>query len=76
MLQLSLYIDEKTLSKIQIAAKIEKLSLSKWVVSKLKDTLEQSWPDDYELLFGAITDDSFNPKRTGRFDDDVPREEL
>jgi len=29
MPQLSLYIDEETLSKIEIAAKIEKLSLSK-----------------------------------------------
>ena len=76
MPQLSLYIDEETLSKIEIAAIIEKLSLSKWVVSKLKDTLEHSWPDGYESLFGAITDDSFSPKRTVRFDDDVPREEL
>ena len=41
------------------------LSLSKWVVSKLKDTIEHSWPDD-----------SFNPERTERFDDDVPREEV
>ncbi len=40
MPQLSLYIDKETLSKIEIAAKIEKLSLSKWVVSKLKDTIE------------------------------------
>lgn len=76
MPQLSLYIDEETLKKIEIAAKIEHLSLSKWVVSKLRITLEHSWPDDYELLFGAITDDSFNPERTGRFDDDVSREEL
>ncbi len=76
MPQLSLYIDEETLSKIEIAAKIEKLSLSKWVVSKLKDTIEHSWPDDYELLYGAIIDNSFNPERTERFDDNVPREEL
>jgi hypothetical protein len=76
MPQLSLYIDKETLSKIEMAAKIEKLSLSKWVVSKLKDTLKHSWPDDYELLFGSITDDSFSPDRTEKLEDDVPREEF
>jgi hypothetical protein len=37
MAQLSLYIDRKTLEKIEIAAKLEHLSISKYVVRKLND---------------------------------------
>lgn len=76
MPQLSLYIDGKTLEKIQLAAKLEKLSLSKWVVSKLKDTLENSWPGKYEDLYGALSDESFQVEKNQDFADDIPREEL
>lgn len=38
MPQLSLYIDEKTLKKIETGAKMEHLSISKYVVRKLDKT--------------------------------------
>jgi len=57
--QVSLYIDEITLRRIETAAKTEKLSLSKYVSTKLRRSLTDEWPDHYDELFGAIEDDSF-----------------
>lgn len=59
MPQVSLYIDEITLRRIETAAKTEKLSLSKYVSTKLRRSLADEWPDHYDELFGAIEDDSF-----------------
>ena len=74
MPQVSLYIDEETLSRISVAAKTEHLSLSKYVSSKLKHSLDDQWPDHYDDLFGAITDETFavSPPTTS----DIPRESL
>ena len=44
MPQLSLYIDENTLEKMILAAKIEKISISKLVVKKLKESFHDKWP--------------------------------
>ena len=60
MPRVSLYIDEATLRRIEIAAKTENLSLSKYVSTKLRTTLDDRWPEHYEDLFGAITDPSFS----------------
>ena len=59
MAQISLYIDEQTLSRIETAARIEGRSLSEWVVERLRESLERSWPEGYEALYGAIDDQTF-----------------
>jgi len=59
MPQISLYIDEKTLKKVEKAAKAENKSISKWVSSKLKSSLENKWPKEYFTLFASIKDESF-----------------
>lgn len=74
MPQLSLYIDEDTLKKIELAAKIERLSLSKWVSSKLRDVIERSWPEGYGDLFGSITDENFSVPKDEDFSADAERE--
>ena len=76
MPQLSLYIDELTLKKIELAAKIEHLSISKFVVKKINESLHDSWPDGYDQLFGAISDDSFVSPDSLQYSDDLPRESL
>lgn len=60
MPQLSLYIDQDTLKKVEKAAKVDKMSISKWVCNKLQSSLHDSWPEGYFDLFGSINDDSFN----------------
>ena len=76
MPQLSLYIDENTLRKIETAAKLENVSISKYVVRKLNETMKKSWPDNYAKLFGAIDDDSFAVDRPKDFSQDGTREAL
>ncbi len=76
MPQLSLYIDENTLKKIELAAKLEKLSISKYVVSKLNESMHNAWPKNYKELYGAINDDTFEVEKINDFSADVKRETL
>lgn len=74
MPQISLYIDEITLKKIENAAKRQHISISKWVAEQLKQKIEPIYPQGFEDLFGSISDDSFvRPKAIG-FNQDTTRE--
>ncbi len=76
MPQLSLYLDDETLKKVEKAAKLEGTSISKWVTGKLKENLENDWPDNYSSLFGSISDESFCAEAINDFADDAGREDL
>jgi len=76
MLQISLYIDEATLKKVATLAKKEHKSISKWVRIRIKDSLENSWPDNYFSLFGSVTDKKFVRPKGLRVKVDVTREKL
>jgi hypothetical protein len=74
MPQVSLYLDETTLRRIELAATTEGVSLSKYVARKLRSSMEDEWPAHFGDLFGAIDDGTFgvDPVSVG----DVPREQL
>ena len=76
MPQLSLYIDEDTLHKLEAAAKLENVSISKYVVQRLNEAMSSSWPQSYEKLFGSIQDESFQIDRQVDFSADSARESL
>lgn len=76
MPQLSLYIDKSTLEKIEQAANIEHTSISKWVSSKLKNILNNSWPKHYFEQFGSIIDSSFKKPEQLPFENETKRETL
>ena len=76
MPQLSLYIDEKTLQQLEIAAKIEHLSISKYAVKKLNESMHIKWPDHFDDLYGAVNDDTFSVEKNNSFNDDSAREDL
>lgn len=76
MPQLSLYIDKETLKKLEIASRIEHLSISKYAVKKLNESIHAQWPDRYDDLYGSIEDSSFVAERNESFSDDAVREEL
>jgi hypothetical protein len=76
MPQLSLYIDEPTLKKVEIAAKNQHLSISKWVADQIKSRVNAVYPKDYENLFGSISDDSFVEPNDLVFANDIKREEM
>ncbi len=74
MPQLSLYIDQETLKKIELAAKKEKVSISQWVKGKLQSSFEKKWPDNYFQLYGSIDDESFQKPDSLNFKNDSKRE--
>ena len=76
MPQLSLYIDKETLKKLKIAARIEHLSISKYAVKKLNESIHTQWPDHYDDLYGSVEDSSFVAERNVSFSNDAVREEL
>ena len=59
MPQLSLYVTQEQLLKIENEAHAEKMSLSKWVVSKIMEKIEPRYPDGWGDLFGSVSDLSF-----------------
>ncbi len=76
MPQLSLYIDEKTLQKLKVAAEIERLSISRYAAKKLNEMLGEQWPEHYSELFGSIHDETYTAPETDTLPSDVPWEEL
>jgi hypothetical protein len=76
MPQISLYIDEKTLKKIENAAAREHISISKWVAEQIKAKIEPVYPVDFENLFGSIKDKSFKKPENLDFKDDSERAKL
>ena len=76
MPQLSLYLDEATLKKVEKEAKINNVSVSKWVRANVIRSLQDEWPEDYFELFGAIGDDSFRSPEDLSSIAIVPREKL
>jgi len=59
MPQVSLYIDQDALEIARRNARIENVSLSKYVSQVLSRSLDSGWPDGYWDLFGSVDDDSF-----------------
>ena len=59
MPQLSLYVTQEQLLKIENEAHAENMSLSKWVVSKIMERIEPHYPEGWADLFGSISDSSF-----------------
>ncbi|MBN1798842.1 MAG: ribbon-helix-helix protein, CopG family [Spirochaetales bacterium] len=56
MAQLTIYLDDDTINKIEKAAEDCHSSVSKWVRENLKKVLENDWPDSYFNIFGSLDD--------------------
>lgn len=76
MPQISLYIDEKTLKKVETAAKRQKTSISKWVSEQIRSRVDPIYPVNFENLFGSITDNTFAEPKEISFSSDLAREEM
>lgn len=73
MPQISLYIDEKTLKKVENAASQQHISISKWVAEQIKNRIEPTYPLDFDSLFGAVTDETFVEPKEINFSSDSER---
>ena len=76
MPQISLYIDEDTLKKVENAARRRNISISKWVAEQIRAKVEPVYPERFETLFGAVTDDTFQRPEQPSFAADASRESL
>ena len=56
MPQLSLYVTQDQLLKIENEARAEKMILSKWGVSKIMERIEPHYPDGWVDLFGSVSE--------------------
>jgi hypothetical protein len=76
MPQVSLYLDESTHTELEARAKLNRTSLSKFVVDMIKAQLSKGWPDGFQNLFGSIEDASFHRQGEHGRALDAPRESL
>ena len=76
MPQISLYIDEVTLKKVESAAMRQHISISKWVAEQIKKKVEPIYPLGFEDLFGSIDDPTFKKPDMLDFSGDAPREKI
>lgn len=76
MPQISLYIDEETLKKVEIAAKRSHVSLSRWVADQIRARMEPVYPLGFEDLYGSLAEDPLTRPDQGTLSQDSPREEL
>ena len=60
MAQLTIYLDDDSIQRIEAAAAREKSSVSKWVKTRLVDALDSKWPHGYFELFGSLADGDFS----------------
>lgn len=74
MPQVSLYIDQETLVKIERLAHKNRISISKWVGNNLKRLIKDDYPEDFFNLFGAVTDNSLVRPESLDFGNDSKRE--
>ncbi len=74
MAQLTVYLDDRTRTRIEVAARKARTSVSQWVKEQLTAALENRWPADYFELLGSLADSDL--KRPPELDagDDIPRE--
>lgn len=59
MPQVSLYLDDTTMTDLRKQAAMQDASLSRYVVRLIKDDIASGWPDGYWDMFGSIDDNSF-----------------
>ncbi|TXT43468.1 MAG: hypothetical protein FD137_1835 [Spirochaetes bacterium] len=76
MPQISLYIDEKTLKKVENIAKRQHTSISKWVAEQIRSKIEPAYPMNFDTLFGSISDETFIEPDELSSNSDLTREEI
>ena len=76
MAQLTIYIDDETLNKVEKSAKLAKVSVSRWVRDRLSSIIEAEWPEGYFELFGSLSTEDFERPEQPVLGSDAPREPL
>lgn len=56
MAQVTIYMDEETVSRMRSAAKEAELSVSAWLAQLVRERTRSEWPIEVSSLFGAWPD--------------------
>jgi hypothetical protein len=76
MPQISLYLDENILQKIERRAKQDNTSVSDWVGKQIEKSVINEYPSGFFDLFGALKDISLERPPQGSFEEDCSREQF
>jgi hypothetical protein len=76
MAQLTIYLDNDTINKIEKAASDANVSVSKWVRDKLELILENDWPESYFTVFGTLNDNDIDEPEELHPCNDIKRETI
>ena len=77
MPQLSLYLDDNTLTKVEESAKVSNISVSRLITNALEKYMSSNqWPEGFENLFGSVSDETFQRQSDIPFLSDTNREIL
>lgn len=74
MAQLTVHIDEQTHKQIENAAKNANSSVSQWIVARLTEALQKTWPQNYFDLLGSLRGSDLERPPELRFADDARME--
>ena len=76
MAQLTIYIDQDTIRKIENAAAENKVSVSRWVRDRIETALKDQWPASFSRLFGALSGTDFEEPEELDYKNDASREKI
>lgn len=76
MAQLTIYLDEQSIQRIEEAASAEHLSVSRWVKARLIRSLDGEWPAGYFSLEGSLEEEDLRMVAEPDPAYDSPRESL
>jgi hypothetical protein len=76
MAQLTIYLDEQSIRRIEEAASAEQLSVSRWVKARLVRSLDGEWPVGYFSLEGSLEEHDLRMVAEPNPAYDAPREPL
>ena len=74
MAQLTVYIDDETRRRIEVAARLAEISVSQWVKARLSNALETEWPEGYFEQLGSLQGVNLERPPQPRPEDDATRE--
>ena len=76
MAQLTIYIDQETIRKIENAAAENRVSVSRWVRDTIQAALKDQWPASFSRLFGTLSGTDLEEPEELDYESDVPRETI
>lgn len=67
MPQITIYLDEKTATRVAASARREKMPVSRWIRHRIAEGDRSAWPEGFiDRTFGSIRDPGFKRPAQGK----------